>query len=111
MLEVFSIIGLGLDDEQSVEEIQRDAMRSVIVSASDLGHSSVGRHHDDRCLLRLESSVEVGEALNVKHVDLVDEENTRHDFRSALLSPFSNFLIDLISNLRLNLSNVSSEEG
>jgi hypothetical protein len=86
-------------------------MGSIIVCASDLGHSSVCCHHDNRSLLRLESSVEIGEAFNVKHVNLVDEENTRNNFSSSFFSPLSNFLIDLVSDLRLNLSDVSSEEG
>ena len=44
-------------------------------------------------------------------MDLIDEENTWHDLGTALLSPFSNLLVDLLTDLRLDLTDVTREKG
>jgi hypothetical protein len=44
-------------------------------------------------------------------VDLINEEDTWHNFGTAFLSPLSNLLIDLFSNLRLDFTNISSKES
>jgi hypothetical protein len=44
-------------------------------------------------------------------VDLINEEDTWHNFCTAFLSPFSYLLIDLLSNLRLDFTNISSKES
>ena len=43
-------------------------------------------------------------------MDLINEENTWDDFSAPFFSPFCNFLINLFSDLGLNLTDVSSEE-
>ena len=57
------------------------------------------------------SSVKEREALNVKHMNLIDEEDARHDFSTAFFTPFSNFLINLVANFGLNFSDITGEEG
>jgi hypothetical protein len=44
-------------------------------------------------------------------VDLIDEEDTWHNFGTAFFSPLSYLLIDLFSNLWLNFTNISSKES
>ena len=44
-------------------------------------------------------------------MDLINEKDTWHDLSSSLFSPLGNFLIDLLSDLWLDLSNISSEQG
>lgn len=86
-------------------------MRGLIVGSSDLSDASVGGHDDDGGLVRLKGSVQEREALNVKHMHLIDKENTWHDLRTSLLSPLGNFLIDLLPNFWLDFSNISCEQG
>jgi len=43
-------------------------------------------------------------------VDLINEENARDDFSASFFSPFCNFLINLFSDLGLDLTDVSGEE-
>ena len=43
-------------------------------------------------------------------MDLIDEENTRYDFSTAFLSPFSYLLVNLLSDFWLDLTNISSKE-
>lgn len=44
-------------------------------------------------------------------MDFIDEEDTGDDLGAALFSPLSHFLVDLFSHLRLDLSDVTSEES
>ena len=44
-------------------------------------------------------------------MDLIDEEDTWHNFGTAFFSPLSYLLIDLFSNLWLNFTNISSKES
>jgi hypothetical protein len=44
-------------------------------------------------------------------MDLINEEDTWNNFGTAFLSPLSNLLIDLFSNLRLDFTNISSKES
>ena len=50
-------------------------MRRDDLGATHGAHATVGREDDDGRKGRLESAVQVGEALDVKHVDLIDEED------------------------------------
>jgi hypothetical protein len=43
-------------------------------------------------------------------MDLINEKNTRHNFSTALFSPLSNFLIDLLSDFGLDFTNITSKE-
>jgi hypothetical protein len=42
-------------------------------------------------------------------VDLINEEDTWHNFGTAFFSPLSYLLIDLFSNLWLDFTNISSK--
>jgi hypothetical protein len=42
-------------------------------------------------------------------VDLINEEDAWHDFSTAFFSPLSYFLINLLSDLGLNFTNITSE--
>jgi len=44
-------------------------------------------------------------------VDLVDEEDTRNDFSTSLFAPLSNLLINLLSHLRFNFTDVSCKKS
>jgi hypothetical protein len=44
-------------------------------------------------------------------VDLINEEDTWHNFGTAFFSPLSYLLIDLLSNLRLDFTNISSKKS
>ena len=44
-------------------------------------------------------------------MDLIDEEDTRHDLGATLFSPLGNLLVNLFTDLGLNLTNVTSEES
>jgi hypothetical protein len=86
-------------------------VRGHIVCSSDLGDTSVGSHYDNGGLVRLECSIEEREALNVEHMYLIDEENTRHNFSTSLFSPLGNFLINLLTDFWLNFSNISRKQS
>ena len=59
-----------------VEEIDRDTVRRDDVRRPAHERvTAVGRENYGRCHRRLEERVEVGEALDVEHVDFVDEED------------------------------------
>ena len=49
------------------------------------GRLTVGGEDDDGCEGRLERAVEVGEALDVEHVHLVNEEHAGHELGDALV--------------------------
>jgi len=107
--DFFVVIWLSRHDKGTVEQINWETVRGQIVGSSDLCDTSVGGHHDDGGLVRFESSVQEGEAFDIKHMDLIDEEDTRHDLGSSLLTPFCYLLINLFSNLGLNFTNISCE--
>mmetsp|Transcript_15709 Transcript_15709/g.33590 ORF Transcript_15709/g.33590 Transcript_15709/m.33590 type:complete len:340 (-) Transcript_15709:1208-2227(-) len=100
----------GRDDEEAVEQVDRDAVRALVVGAADARDAAVCGHDEHRRQVRLERAVEVREALNVEHVHLVNEEHARHDLRLALLAPLSHLLVNLLADLRLDLSRVAGEE-
>lgn len=88
----------GGDDEQSVQQIDGDAMGALVAGAPDPGDAAVGGHDEDRCHVTLQGPVEEGEALDVQHVDLVDKQHARDDLRLALLPPLSHLGVDLLSD-------------
>ena len=57
----------------------------------------VGGEDDNGCERRLEGAVEVGEALNVQHVNLVYEEYTRHQLSNALVDVLVYHFVDLLA--------------
>lgn len=44
-------------------------------------------------------------------MDLIDEQDTGHDLSTALFSPLGDFLVDLLSNLGFDLTDITSEES
>lgn len=73
--------------------------RGDIVCAADCADSTVGREDDDGGDFRLECSVEIGEAFDIEHVDLVDEEDTWDELGDALVDVFLDHFIDLGTEL------------
>lgn len=59
----------------------RQAASAAAAAASP--SSPVGREHDDRREAALQGAVQIGEALDVEHVDLVDEEDPWHELGDA----------------------------
>ena len=100
-----------MNDDQSVQKINWNTMRRLIVSSSDLSDSSVGSKDYNGCLVGLECSVKEREALDVQHVNLIDEQNTWNQIRLVLLLPLSNLLINLISYFRSDFSSLSREQS
>ena len=43
-------------------------------------------------------------------MDLVNEEDTGHNFGTALFAPFSYLLVYLLSNLRLDFTNITGKQ-
>lgn len=82
-----------------------------IVSSSNFGNTSVSSHDHDRRLITLKGSVEERETFNIEHMNFVNEKHSRYNFSSTFFSPFSNLLVNLLSNLGLNFSDISSEKG
>ena len=44
-------------------------------------------------------------------MNLIDEEYTGYDLGTTFLSPLGDFLVDLFSDLRFDLTDISGEEG
>ena len=62
---------MGWDDEDASEEVGRDAVGSDdVFRAADGASASVGGQDDDGGYGGFESAVQIGEAFDVKHVDL-----------------------------------------
>lgn len=85
-------------------------MRTLIVSSSDIGDSSVGSKDDYGSCLAFESSVEERKAFHVEHVDLVDKEYSWNNLGFSLFSPLWYFFIDLLSNFMSDLACCSWEK-
>jgi hypothetical protein len=49
---------------------------------------------------------DVGETLDVEHMDLVDEKNSRNDLGFAFLLPLADFSVDLVAYFAADLSSV-----
>mmetsp|Transcript_13014 Transcript_13014/g.50886 ORF Transcript_13014/g.50886 Transcript_13014/m.50886 type:complete len:477 (-) Transcript_13014:125-1555(-) len=98
------------DDEKPVEEVDGDPVRRLVVRAADLRDAAVGGHHQHRRHVVFQRAVEVGEALDVEHVNLVDEEDAGDDVRLTFLPPLGDFRVNLLANLRADLAGVAREE-
>lgn len=85
-------------------------MRTLVVCASDLCDSTVRCHHYDRSLIRLKCPVQEGEAFDVEHVNFINKKNARNNFCSSFLSPLGNLLINLLSDLWFDFSNVTGKQ-
>ena len=63
--------------------------------STDEGFSSVGGQHDGRGHGGLEKGVEVGETLDIEHMNLVDEDDTWDDLCNALVNIALDDFVDL----------------
>ena len=86
-------------------------MWRCVAGASDFRDTSVSSHDDDRGLVALKSSVKEGETLDIEHVYLIDEEDTGDDLSTPLFSPLGHLLVNLFTDLRFDLTNITSEES
>lgn len=111
LADFLALIRVRADDDDAVEEVERQAVRGAVVGAPDPRVASIARHDDDRSQLVLQGTVDVGEAFNVQHMDLIDEEDPWHNLRFPLLFPFANFGVDLVTDFAADFSRVSGEEG
>ena len=74
------------------------------VGTFDLAHSSVsGKNHNGR-QVRFQGSVEVCEALNIQHVDFINEQHSRDQFSNAVINVLVNNLVDFNSELFCDFS-------
>ena len=81
-------------------------MRALVMRSANRGDAAVGRHNQNRGHGRLESPVQKGKALNVQHVDFVNEENAGDNVCLPFLSPFRDLDVDLLSDLLLDLTRI-----
>lgn len=73
-------------------------MGALVAGAPDPGDPTVGGHDEHRRHVALQGAVEEGEALDVQHVDLIDEQHPRDDLRLALLPPLGHLGVDLLAD-------------
>ena len=104
-------VGVGGDDDDAVEEVEGEAVRGAVGGAADAGAAAVRGHDDDGREVGFEGAVDVGEAFDVEHVDLVDEEDAGHDLGLAFFLPFADFGVDLVAHFAADLARVAGEEG
>ena len=111
LLEVLLLVLGGGNDDGPVQEVQRQTVGAGVARAPDLGDSSVGGHHHHGRQVVLQRPVEEGEALNVQHVNLVNEQNSRGNLGFSFFSPLGDLGIYLISYFRLDFPRVSTEKS
>mmetsp|Transcript_76154 Transcript_76154/g.123054 ORF Transcript_76154/g.123054 Transcript_76154/m.123054 type:complete len:253 (+) Transcript_76154:116-874(+) len=87
------------DDEHAIQQIERDTVGALVVCAADVRDSTVCGHDDNWRGVGLQCPVQEGEALDVQHVHLVNEEHARYDVGLALLPPLCHLGIDLLTYL------------
>src|SRR4051794_32292777 len=97
------------NDDYAIEEIEGKAMRTAVVGAADARISSVAGHDDNGRQFVLERPVDEGKALDVEHVDFVNEQHAGYDFCLAFFLPLCYLGVDLISNLASDLTSISRE--
>ena len=57
LADFFVRVWRSRDDQRSIKEIDWQTMWGLVVSATDLGNTSVGGHNDNWCLIGLKSSI------------------------------------------------------
>lgn len=111
LCQFFCAVWLGRDDQGTIQQIDWQTVWAHVVGAADSSDTTVSCHDHDWCLVALKGSVKEGEALNVQHVDLIEEQDTWDDLGTSLFTPLGNLLIDLLTNLWLDLTDVTSKES
>ena len=71
----------------------------IIILLPDGTFSTIGGEDNDGRDGGLECAVQVGEALNVEHMNLVDEEHARHELGDALVNVLVHNFVDLFPQL------------
>ena len=84
LLNVIFRIRFGADDQDTVEEVYGETMRTPHVGASYPRHATIGGHDDQRRQFAFQCPVQEREALNVEHVDFVDEQHLQAVRRSIV---------------------------
>lgn len=110
LLDLIGGVRLGADDDNTVQEIQRQAVRRLVLGTTDAGVTSVRGHDDDGGEVVLEGAVDEGETFNVEHMHLVDEEHAGDDGGLPFLLPLGHFGVDLVANLTADLTGVTSKQ-
>lgn len=111
LLDLIAIVRVGTDDDHSVQEVQGESVRRAVGRTTYPRMTSVASHDYDWRQFILQCSIDVGETFDIQHVHLVDKQYARDNFGFAFLFPFSNFDVDLISNLASDLARIAGEEG
>lgn len=103
------------NDQQTVKQIHGDSVRGTHLNASDLTDTAIRCENHDGGQVAFEGSVQVGEALNVEHVNLIDEEDAWHKFSNTVINVFVDDFVDfkteLLSDLGLFRSVDLAHEG
>mmetsp|Transcript_72019 Transcript_72019/g.154140 ORF Transcript_72019/g.154140 Transcript_72019/m.154140 type:complete len:378 (+) Transcript_72019:146-1279(+) len=99
------------DDDQTIEQVHGDAVRGDDVRPADGADAPVGGENNDRAQGGLEGAIQVSEALNVKHVHLVDEEHAWHQLCDSLVDIPVHDLVDLQPELLGDLGFPRLHEG
>lgn len=99
------------DNDDAVEEVEGETVRGAVGGSANAGVAAVGGHDDYGGEFVLEGAVDVGEALDVEHVDLVDEEHAGDDFGLAFFFPFADFGVDLVADFASDLAGVAGEKS
>lgn len=87
------------DDQQPVEQIDWDTMSALHLSSSDLTDSSVGSKDDNWGKVGLKSSVKISEALDIKHVHLINEKDTWNKLGDTVIDVFVHNFVNFESQL------------
>merc|ERR1719508_119355 len=98
-------VGESPDDEEPVQQVQRYPMWTQHICAPNFTPSPVSGEYNNGSNGRLQGSVKIGEALNIQHVNLVNEENAGDQLSHTIIYIFINHFVNLpsqlVSNLRL----------
>jgi len=81
-----------------------------VICTSNLCHATIGSHNYDGGLITFKSSIQIGEALDIKHMNFVDEKYARNNLSSALFTPFSNLLVNLFADFWFYFTDVTSKK-
>jgi len=65
--------------------------------SSDFTNTSVGSQNDDRSEIAFKGSIQVGEALNIEHVDLINEQDTWNELSDTVIYVFVDDFVDFKS--------------
>lgn len=86
-------------------------MGAFLVSASNVGDSSIGGKNNNGGCVIFKGPVEEGETLDIQHMDLINKEDTGDDIGLALFAPVGHFFVNLISYFLFDFTSVSGEQG